>query len=68
MASGRKWPWVVAPAGRNNFAELITIRYPCCVYLEYESHEDDPMPGMQKSFAFVRGVLAGMNSGASRTL
>jgi sugar phosphate isomerase/epimerase len=42
------------------FAALIAIRYPGYVDLEYEIHEDDPMPGMIKSFAYMRGVLAGM--------
>jgi sugar phosphate isomerase/epimerase len=43
------------------FAALIAIQYPGYVDLEYEIHEDDPMPGMTKSFAYMRGVLAGMN-------
>jgi sugar phosphate isomerase/epimerase len=42
------------------FAGLIDIKYPGCVDLEYEIREDDPMPGMIKSFAYMRGVLAGM--------
>jgi sugar phosphate isomerase/epimerase len=42
------------------FAALIEIQYPGYVDLEYEIHEDDPMPGMIKSFAYMRGVLAGM--------
>jgi sugar phosphate isomerase/epimerase len=42
------------------FAALIEIKYPGYVDLEYEIHEDDPMPGMIKSFAYMRGVLAGM--------
>jgi sugar phosphate isomerase/epimerase len=42
------------------FAALIAIRYPGYVDLEYEINEDDPMPGMMKSFAYMRGVLAGM--------
>lgn len=28
--------------------------------LEYEIPEDDPMPRMDKSFAYMRGVLTGM--------
>jgi sugar phosphate isomerase/epimerase len=43
------------------FAALIAVKYPGYVDLEYEIHEDDPMPGMIKSFAYMRGVLAGMN-------
>ncbi len=42
------------------FAALIAIEYPGYVDLEYEINEDNPMPGMTKSFAFMRGVLAGM--------
>lgn len=42
------------------FAALIAIQYPGYVDLEYEINEDNPMPGMIKSFAYMRGVLAGM--------
>jgi len=28
--------------------------------LEYEIDAKDPLPGMQKSFAYMRGVLAGL--------
>jgi sugar phosphate isomerase/epimerase len=42
------------------FAALIAVHYPGCVDLEYEINEDNPMPGMIKSFAYMRGVLAGM--------
>jgi hypothetical protein len=28
--------------------------------LEYEIHDTDPMPGMQKSMAYMRGVMAGL--------
>ena len=38
------------------------MKYAGCVNLEYEIHEDDPMPGMQKSFAYMRGVLAGIKA------
>jgi hypothetical protein len=30
------------------------------VMLEYEINADNPLPGMQESFAYMRGVLAGM--------
>jgi sugar phosphate isomerase/epimerase len=30
------------------------------VMLEYEINADNPVPGMEKSFAYMRGVLAGM--------
>src|SRR5215472_1725731 len=42
------------------FAALIEIKYPGYVDLEYEIHEDDPVPGMVKSFAYMRGVLEGV--------
>lgn len=43
------------------FEALIAIKYPGFVDLEYEVHPDDPMPGVSSSFAYMRGVLAGMN-------
>jgi sugar phosphate isomerase/epimerase len=46
---------------RDIFAALVEMRYPGFVDLEYEIHGDDPMPGVIKSFAYMRGVLAGMN-------
>jgi hypothetical protein len=49
---------------REIFAALIEIRYPGYVDLEYEVHEDDPMPGVTKSYAYMRGVLAGMGYAA----
>ena len=42
------------------FESLIAIRYPGFVDLEYEVHPDNPMPGVISSFAYMRGVLAGM--------
>jgi sugar phosphate isomerase/epimerase len=42
------------------FKALIAQRYPGCVDLEYEIFPDDPMPGVIKSFAYMRGVLAGL--------
>jgi sugar phosphate isomerase/epimerase len=42
------------------FEALIAIKYPGYVDLEYEINEDNPLPGMIKSFAYMRGVLAGM--------
>jgi sugar phosphate isomerase/epimerase len=42
------------------FEALIAINYKGYVDLEYEIHGDDPMPGVTKSFAYMRGVLAGM--------
>ena len=45
---------------RGIFEALIAIKYPGYVDLEYEVHGDDPMPGVTKSFAYMKGVLAGM--------
>jgi sugar phosphate isomerase/epimerase len=45
---------------RKMFEALIAIKYPGLVDLEYEIHPDDPMPGVIASFAYMRGVLAGM--------
>jgi sugar phosphate isomerase/epimerase len=42
------------------FEALIAIQYRGFVDLEYEIHPDDPMPGVIASFAYMRGVLAGM--------
>jgi sugar phosphate isomerase/epimerase len=42
------------------FRQLVHMNYSGCVNLEYEIHDDNPMPGMIKSFAYMRGVLAGM--------
>jgi hypothetical protein len=42
------------------FAALITTRYKGFVDLEYEVHPEDPMPGVIASFAYMRGMLAGM--------
>ena len=42
------------------FHALQTIKYPGYVNLEYEINAKDPLPGMQISFAHMRGVLAGL--------
>jgi sugar phosphate isomerase/epimerase len=42
------------------FRQLVEMRYAGCVNLEYEIDERDPLPGMQRSFAYMRGVLAGL--------
>ena len=42
------------------FEALIKMKYPGWVDLEYEINADDPMPGVTESFAYMRGVLAGM--------
>jgi sugar phosphate isomerase/epimerase len=43
------------------FQQLRRMHYTGGVMLEYEIDENDPLPGMQKSFAYMRGVLAGLN-------
>jgi sugar phosphate isomerase/epimerase len=45
---------------RAIFQALIDLRYFGNVDLEYEIFPDNPMPGVVKSFAYMRGVLAGM--------
>lgn len=42
------------------FQELRRMKYQGTVNLEYEVDGDDPLLGMAKSFAFMRGVLAGL--------
>ncbi len=39
------------------FAQLIKMKYKGCVNLEYEIKDTDPLPGMKKSFAYMRQVL-----------
>lgn len=46
---------------RGIFKALIDIGYKGNVDLEYEIKENDPLPGVIKSFAYMRGVIAGMN-------
>ena len=45
---------------RAIFAQLAAMRYAGLVDLEYEIHPEDPVPGMVESFAYMRGVIAGM--------
>jgi sugar phosphate isomerase/epimerase len=44
------------------FKTLKKIGYQGVCSLEYEIQADDPMPGMLKSFAYMKGVLAGMRA------
>lgn len=44
------------------FRELRKIGYRGVCSLEYEIDEDDPLPGMWRSFSYMRGVVAGQNS------
>jgi sugar phosphate isomerase/epimerase len=45
---------------RGMFEALIAVKYKGFVDLEYEIHPDDPMPGVIASFAYMRGILAGL--------
>jgi sugar phosphate isomerase/epimerase len=45
---------------RKMFEALIATKYKGFVDLEYEIRPDDPMPGVITSFAYMRGVLAGL--------
>jgi len=45
---------------RKMFEALVATKYKGFVDLEYEIYPDDPMPGVISSFAYMRGVLAGM--------
>ncbi len=45
---------------RGIFEALIATRYKGHVDLEYEINGNDPLPGVIESFAYMRGVLAGM--------
>ena len=42
------------------FKALKKINFTGCVNLEYEIQANDPLPGMKQSFAYMRGVLAGL--------
>jgi sugar phosphate isomerase/epimerase len=45
---------------RKMFEAIVATGDKGFVDLEYEIHPDDPMPGVIASFAYMRGVLAGM--------
>jgi sugar phosphate isomerase/epimerase len=42
------------------FKQLKKMNYQGCVNLEYEIDAKDPLPGVLRSFAYMRGVLAGL--------
>jgi len=44
------------------FKQIKKMGYKGCVNLEYEINAKDPMMGMQKSYSYMRGVLAGLAS------
>lgn len=64
VKEGGQWKQVAVGDGslpvEKIFAALVETRYSGYVDLEYEIIENDPLPGMIKSFAYMRGVLAGM--------
>jgi len=49
------------PIGRL-FEQLVKMGYKGSVNLEYEIHQTDPLPGMKLSFAYMRGVLTGLEA------
>lgn len=42
------------------FKQLKKMNYQGCVNLEYEINDKNPMPGIERSFSYMRGVLAGL--------
>jgi sugar phosphate isomerase/epimerase len=48
---------------REIFAQLVKMKYNGSVNLEYEIQETDPMPGMKKSFNYMRSILGSMQNG-----
>ncbi|MGH9341190.1 MAG: sugar phosphate isomerase/epimerase family protein [Acidobacteriota bacterium] len=42
------------------FRQLKKMNYQGYVNIEYEINADDPLPGMEQSLAYMRGVLAGL--------
>lgn len=44
----------------NIFKQLKKMNFSGGVMLEYEIEADNPVPGMQRSFSYMRGVLAGL--------
>jgi sugar phosphate isomerase/epimerase len=44
------------------FKQLHKMGYQGCVNLEYEINDKNPMPGVQRSFSYMRGVLAALAS------
>ncbi|MBL8228968.1 MAG: sugar phosphate isomerase/epimerase [Bryobacterales bacterium] len=42
------------------FKQLKKMNFGGAVMLEYEIDADNPLPGMQRSFSYMRGVLAGL--------
>ncbi len=44
------------------FKQLVKMNYQGGVMLEYEIDEDNPMPGMMRSFSYMRGIIAGLKA------
>jgi sugar phosphate isomerase/epimerase len=44
------------------FAQLTRMGFAGYVNLEYEIDADDPLPGMKRSFAYMRRVLARLDA------
>jgi sugar phosphate isomerase/epimerase len=44
------------------FRQLKKMGYKGCVNLEYEINAKNPLPGMQKSYAYMRGVMAALKA------
>lgn len=44
------------------FRLLMKMNYAGVVHLEYEINAENPLPGMHRSFAYMRGVIAGIQS------
>jgi sugar phosphate isomerase/epimerase len=51
----------VLPLG-TMYKTLLALRWSGVAHLEYEINADNPLPGMQKAFAYMRGVLAGLRA------
>jgi sugar phosphate isomerase/epimerase len=49
---------------RGIFEQLVKMSYRGSVNLEYEVEENNPLPGMQKSFEYMRGVLRSLQATA----
>jgi sugar phosphate isomerase/epimerase len=49
------------------FRQLVAMRYAGYVNLEYEIDPKDPLPGMHRSLAYMRGALAGLAPATRRT-
>ena len=45
------------------FKQLVKMKFPGYVNLEYEIDADDPLPGMKKSFEFMRKVAGEVSGG-----